>query len=530
MLEQLAVVVERRQESSIASLPPLHTMRGRLWVLLGLLRWRLLLPEHPVDPSCKHAVKAHVLRAREEEGRAQLRCHELSLHAWNGGLRSPSLSLRRATLLSLGEERRLAESKVCARPAEATFGELHAELWKWENSMGGRDSVMALSEELGQGGAKGEAREAAWQQSSSRWLERFEARFSAWPDVCAPVELSLYMIKQGLALQVASTRGTALAAEEGVMGEVGGAGWTEARGAHSLARSLLCFPQRTAEDLSRSLAVLLKPLPQAARPPRGRTGGGVDSTAEEHWRISQQVGLAMLAMRRLYLRARLGGGALRRHGEAMRRIMGKFAQMQVEVEAAERERAEAAASLFKHRPSEHGSEPKGEAEEAAAATRLLFPDFAEEFADLIRPAADEMDPDDVGETDGDEQRTDGDESRSSAVAAGGGGAVGLRVAPELVLQMLTYHELTFSRGGGGGGEEGEAEPATASRGKAAKRPSSRCAETVVEGGWWGVGVAEEARGEVIGSLQLAYRTAAQLLPSLGALLPSSLDREATAAH
>ena len=57
-LAELQAVVAAIGTAAIAGrkCPPCHEARGRAWVLVGLLRWRLLLPEHPVDPGEPHAI------------------------------------------------------------------------------------------------------------------------------------------------------------------------------------------------------------------------------------------------------------------------------------------------------------------------------------------------------------------------------------------------------------------------------------------------------------------------------------------
>ena len=81
-------------DAGASGLPPCHGLRGRAWVLLGLLRWVLLLPKHPVDPSIKHAVKREDLRARLQMWGVHFRAEELSQAMWNGAISSGDLHER----------------------------------------------------------------------------------------------------------------------------------------------------------------------------------------------------------------------------------------------------------------------------------------------------------------------------------------------------------------------------------------------------------------------------------------------------
>ena len=54
-----------------AAIPPCHASRGAVWSHLGALRWALLMPTHPVDPACKHALKAEMARDRTREAEVE---------------------------------------------------------------------------------------------------------------------------------------------------------------------------------------------------------------------------------------------------------------------------------------------------------------------------------------------------------------------------------------------------------------------------------------------------------------------------
>ena len=96
---------------------PCHAARGRAWALLGLLRWRLLLPRLGVDPACKYALKAAVLAARLQAQRLERRAGSLAQQGWNGAKRSAELSAQAASLRGTRAALEHAAERSSARPA-----------------------------------------------------------------------------------------------------------------------------------------------------------------------------------------------------------------------------------------------------------------------------------------------------------------------------------------------------------------------------------------------------------------------------
>ena len=550
-LHQLCDAVERIAQSSQADshCPPCHTARGKMWVLLGLLRWRLLLPEHPVDPTCKHGVKAGMLSVRLQQQRVQLRARTLAQQVWNGATQSAELASRATEVEALRTAQELAAERMCARPAPPgpTFSQLHAELWQWDRSLGDQSSVLHLSAELGRGLPAACAREMSWQQSSDRFLQRLGKTFADFEDFICPVQLAVYEVKHGLRLQAAACVPSAIAAEDGE-----GAGG-DAEVAHAVIRTLLAFPQRPAtpsasvtspgdgvagrtsaqasDSLPRSLLVLLRPLPVSTAAPSSLSARHT-AHMERQWRVTQQSNMGALALQRLYVMVLLTGSTHVHHVHALSRIMGAFAKTQVGVEAAEQRRQEEEASLYKHRARNYGSAGVDNQQEEAASLQKLFPDFAEDFADLVRKAEDDL-------LDGDDEHGDMEpppaavEGTSQSVEGGEGAGEVLRVEPELILKMLTYHERVFSTEQGMLGGKAELDLPTTGKGsrrrggKDGTPPPTLPTEQAAEQDRWRL---TEAKQEAFGALQLSHSTAAQLLPSSATLLPASIDSEAAASH
>ena len=567
-VQLIATAAQTLHANSDEELPACHAIRGRAWTLLGLLRWTLLLPAHPVDPSCKHAVKHEGLQTQLATWRVEYRACELSQEVWNGTRSSADLHDRMREITTAQTTVQRAAERTCARPLlpAPPFAQLHREAMQWHRSLGAPSAILDLSAELQRVSASATDREQRWQQSSERFVERLADAFAGFEDVAGPLRLSVYEIKHGLRLQAASVT-SALAIAEGTEGG------SDASVAHSLMRSLLVFPQRMAApsalELPVGLVSLLQPLPSQITSALCVSGGS--AFRAQRWRVSQQTNLLVLALRRLYVMVLLSGQAQPAHLRALNRIMAAFAQTQVEVEAAEARRLEEAAQLYKHKTQEYGSSVDRQEQEYNA-LRELFPDYAEDFTDLeeqakekallaaMRPvAADgeedaEADDDPMDEEAAPDEGADGENGSKEATAEeDAASAQPLQVDPALILQLVSYHQRVFGGGGlpamslsttftstagsvvtgqGIGAEEAAAGAKGKKKSKASKAkavaPVAAAAEDGVERNRaWRL---DEAQREVTASLKQAHDVATELMPSVAPLLPASLDTEARGAQ
>ena len=163
----------------------------------------------------------------------------------------------------------------------------------------------------------------------------------------------------------------------------------------------------------------------------------------------------MLALRRLYVMVLLSGNARPSHLKALNGIMAAFARMQVEVEAAERRRLAAAQELYKHKAQEHGTTVDAQAEEIEA-LKSLFPDYEDDFKDLEQRASDAAfeaalppmpkDDDDDEEDKEDAKMAEAEEGKEGKATDDAETQRELRVDPELILQLVGYHQRLFGGG------------------------------------------------------------------------------------
>ena len=543
-------------------MPACHDERGRAWVLLGLLRWQLLLPSHPVDPTCKYSVKHATTAALVQEWQHELVGLQLSQEVWNGAASSTELRERNSELETARQAKRLAAERMCARPEPpaAQFSQLHLEATQWDRSLGAQGSILELSSALRRGGEAALAREAGWQESSGRFAARLAESYGGFEDVAAPLRLALYQVKHGLHTQAAAGSPTALVTSDKQSADSA----RSVIAVQSLMHALLSFPQQPQSHLASLtttsavqerdnrlpsiLMPLLQPFPSKS----------VDAASQPpSWRVAQQTGLLVLALRRLYVMVLLSGRANPSHLRALNKIMSAFAETQVEVEAAEAKRQEEEAQLYKHKARTYGSTIDEQAQEHDA-LRALFPDFADDFADLVErakeaptsgafPMGGENDMDGI---DDEEEEADDDDKQDDEKDTAESTAQPLQVDPALILQLVHYHHRVFN----GSARYTAANAITAlsaetqaaatkaaaavagrpSKPKAAKITGKHALKCDPKGEGtnqpndeWRLA---EAQTQAVMALRQAHGLASELLPRVASMLPAAMDTQARGAQ
>ena len=378
--------------------PPCHQMRGRVWVALGLLRWTLLLPDLPVDPAAKYELKETILTARLRTAALRRRVAALDQAVANGGDVSEPIRAATAAEAQLRGARDAARERVSARlpPPAPPFSQLHLEVHQWNRSLGKAETIIALSDDLmraaggadvANGGGNALAREAQWQQSSDRFVDRLAEGFGCFEDVACPLRLAMYEVKHGLRLLAACAAPTALAAEDRLAPDR-----TRAPSAGRCVRfSRFPLPE-TDESGEPSVLPLLRPLPNdTAVVPR--------DTAR---RVGSQSAMLLLALRRLYLGVLVHGGTRRRHLTTLAKIMGPSRALRSSSRRRRRRPTTPTPRFIGRRTRTLGAAAGDQVAEEAAALRELFPDFSDDFADLRRQAEEGLPPAAPGAEDDDD--------------------------------------------------------------------------------------------------------------------------------
>lgn len=194
---------------------------GRAWVLVGLLRLHLLLPQLPVDPATKAGIKALLLQS-EVERKVSCIAAEHILSAIAGGTAVNSKIVDLGKSVREGEERlNLLNSRAVERPESVVpFSEVFFELKDVCDSLGSIERVFALvkritdsyntySHHFGSSPATAKAalddlrgglqEELAWQGNVSSFIDRVRG-LASYDDIVSPTISALQNISSGLRL------------------------------------------------------------------------------------------------------------------------------------------------------------------------------------------------------------------------------------------------------------------------------------------------------------------------------------------
>eukprot|EP00741_Cyanophora_paradoxa_P000351 tig00000403_g342.t1 len=354
--------------------------RGRAWALLGLGKLRLLVGPAASDPAARYAAKAAALQRRVEDLSAEIDVRRAAEGYATGRASNARIAALEAERAGLLERLAAASEKVVARPPVPpgpSFADLHGEAAQACATLCDPPRVLGLLSALeaalraggrAGGAAAGEAlkREAAWQDTAARVVERLQRRFRPFRDVAQPIALAIYEIKHGLRL----------AAGE-VMEQARAAGADDAEAPLRLYRGLVAVP------LPQEGAGGCAPLLASARALLcDEAWGALEALAAAAGErpAPLQAALLRVALSRLYLHA----AGRRRLDSAARALLEDVAGAasaswrRARDAAAERKKAEEAAFEYKLRSHHVGTDEERE----AAERRRMFPSYERDFADL----------------------------------------------------------------------------------------------------------------------------------------------------
>ena len=196
---------------------------SKAWVFLGILRLNLLIPQGPIDPSLKPAIKADLLRCRNEriERMYAERVMELTL---TGSSRSTPhmLSLERQHG-TISEKIQSFTKKAIYRPPEIPpFTDLYDEILEITSNLLDAERVLDTMSAITRlvklvestkwvdKWSVDEAKEAvtrlstlsleelSWQQSISEFMSRLQTVYEEYEDVTSPIISAISNITQGV--------------------------------------------------------------------------------------------------------------------------------------------------------------------------------------------------------------------------------------------------------------------------------------------------------------------------------------------
>lgn len=356
---------------------------GVFWVNIGLLQIKVWAPQTIFDPAVKRAYKLNYaqqeLALLQEEWRGRslssqlMTGAELEESSTTDGFQHPRIRYLWIRMQQMKEQIAELSRKQACRPHEPQYGRLFQELQQYLCSIGQASAVQDLLSHLLKAlqGSSSKSRsavqgllkeEAVWQNSQQRFCQRLLEDYPLYPDVVGPVRTGILQLRHGMRL-VASQVAALL---------------TPVPGLSKLLSCLLAFPSlspslptylaqadflcsRTCMDILRCLVKLLPPKDPENVVPQSST-------------------LLLSALLHLQCHTLSTGEFSHEARTLVRHICQALVNEWDEQERQRREQEQQEASLYRSRL--HGS-GLTEDEQEEKDFRCLFPEFNQDFADIV---------------------------------------------------------------------------------------------------------------------------------------------------
>uniref|UniRef100_A0A3Q3JWH6 Midasin n=1 Tax=Monopterus albus TaxID=43700 RepID=A0A3Q3JWH6_MONAL len=356
---------------------------GVFWVNIGLLQIKVWAPQTIFDPAVKRAYKLNYaqqeLALLQEEWRGRslssqlMTGAELEESSTTDGFQHPRIRYLWIRMQQMKEQIAELSRKQACRPHEPQYGRLFQELQQYLCSIGQASAVQDLLSHLLKAlqGSSSKSRsavqgllkeEAVWQNSQQRFCQRLLEDYPLYPDVVGPVRTGILQLRHGMRL-VASQVAALL---------------TPVPGLSKLLSCLLAFPSlspslptylaqadflcsRTCMDILRCLVKLLPPKDPENVVPQSST-------------------LLLSALLHLQCHTLSTGEFSYEARTLVRHICQALVNEWDEQERQRREQEQQEASLYRSRL--HGS-GLTEDEQEEKDFRCLFPEFNQDFADIV---------------------------------------------------------------------------------------------------------------------------------------------------
>ena len=176
---------------------------GRVWLYLGELRLRLLLPSDGCDPVAKYSHKYAHLKSQSTLLELEVKVRQESEFWVRGSRHSPKIENLLLRLEGTKQELASLALKLVPRPDPPQFRNILSEVLQFMKSSvdKGRLSILASDLMVDEGrGARTLHKVSTWQENAMLFINRLILEFPAYRDVVQPVLLAVYELKFGLSL------------------------------------------------------------------------------------------------------------------------------------------------------------------------------------------------------------------------------------------------------------------------------------------------------------------------------------------
>ncbi|CAM8907839.1 unnamed protein product [Rhodiola kirilowii] len=181
----------------------LHNL-GCAWLLIGGLRFQLLLSKGSIDPVSKYGYKySHLLeqtRFLELEIKVRQECNYLA-----GLFRSRERDRNKVSVLeNLQAEQDIVKKKIVFRSDPKKFKKLKDECMEFNSLIKASMSFISNLEYLDMDKVHN------WQETATSFIERLSNEYSAYADIIQPIQVAVYEMKLGVSLVQSGVKQTKL--------------------------------------------------------------------------------------------------------------------------------------------------------------------------------------------------------------------------------------------------------------------------------------------------------------------------------
>ena len=193
-----------------------NEIRSRVWVMIGLIKFELLVPETGIDPSSKYKVKLNALKNKYSKNKVEIKMRRKIDENKFGKFEKNSnkhanttRSNEKEIIQKIKEEQGVLKSKInkiknkiVNRVSNIEFHELYEELEKVRNHLISRSKLEEIQGYLEHVDHSSAEREYMWQERTNELISKLIAKYQlSYPDIIYPIINSIYLIKYGLRLQ-----------------------------------------------------------------------------------------------------------------------------------------------------------------------------------------------------------------------------------------------------------------------------------------------------------------------------------------
>lgn len=187
----------------------LLSMHGKIWLHLGNIRLRLMLPSKALDPVAKYADEHFFLSEELSESRLELQVRQESNFIVRGGVTMTKFSELYLKTKELEQDVENTALKIVYRPQPSRFLAFYKEVDGFIGSLGGAYSVFSWNNVLGSTVEKANIEQIVeevlqFQEIATGFISRISTDYPEYRDLAQPVQLSVFELKLGLSLMLSA--------------------------------------------------------------------------------------------------------------------------------------------------------------------------------------------------------------------------------------------------------------------------------------------------------------------------------------